>query len=60
MAEIDKALLGFLTGLARRKYCGEEQFTDQFLREEVLGNMKEDGKYTSLSMVGHVITFASL
>ena len=45
MAEgIDKTLLGFLTGLARRQYCGEEQFTDQFLREEVLGDMKEDGQ----------------
>lgn len=44
MAEpVDKALLGFLTGLARRQYCGEEQFTDQILREEVLGGMTEEG-----------------
>ena len=41
--EVDKTLLAFLNGLARRNFFGENQFTDEFLRDEVLGNINEDG-----------------
>lgn len=51
MAEpVDKALLGFLNGLARRQYCGELHFTDQFLREEVLGGMAEEGESSTFQL----------
>lgn len=42
--DIDKTLLAFLNGLSRRQYFGEDQFSDQFLREEVLGNIAVDGE----------------
>lgn len=42
--DIDKTLLAFLNGLSRRQYFGEDQFSDQFLREEVLGNISVDGE----------------
>lgn len=42
---VDKPLLGFLNGIARRTYFGETQFTDEFLREDVLGGMAEEGSY---------------
>lgn len=44
VGEVDKTLLAFLNGLSRRQYFGEDQFSDEFLREEVLGNIEEDGK----------------
>ena len=43
-AEADKTLLALLNGLSRRHFFEEEQFTDDFLREEVMNNMDEDGK----------------
>ena len=42
-AAVDKALLGFLNGICKRQFFGEEDITDQFLREEVLGGMAEEG-----------------
>lgn len=42
--EIDKTLLAFLNGLSRRQYFGEDQFSDEFLREEILGNIDEESK----------------
>jgi hypothetical protein len=41
--EIDKTLLAFLNGLCRRQYFGEGQFTDEFLKEEVLGELDDAG-----------------
>ena len=43
-AEVDKTLLAFLNGLCRRHFFGEEQFTDDFLRQEILDNMNEEGE----------------
>ena len=42
--EVDKTLLAFLNGLSRRQYFGEDQFSDQFLREEILGNIDVEGE----------------
>ena len=44
MAEVNKQLLGFLNGLAKRQYFAESQYTDEFLRTEVLSSMDEEGK----------------
>lgn len=41
--EFDKTLLAFLNGLSRRQYFGEDQYSDQFLREEILGGIEEEG-----------------
>ena len=43
-AEVDKKLLALLNGLSRRHFFKEERFTDEFLREEVLDNLSEEGK----------------
>ena len=40
---IDKPLLAFLNGISKRVYFAESDITDDFLREEVLGGMAEDG-----------------
>ncbi len=50
-ADIDKTLLAFLNGLSRRHFFNEEQFTDVFLREEVLNNMSEEGKGYNASAI---------
>ena len=42
---IDKSLLAFLNGLAKRIYFDETDITDEFLREEVLGGMPAEGAY---------------
>ena len=39
----DKALLGFLNGICKRQFFGEEDISDEFLREDVLGGMAEEG-----------------
>ena len=41
---IDKPLLAFLNGISKRVYFSERDITDDFLREEVLGGMAEDGE----------------
>ena len=48
-AVVDKALLGFLNGICKRQFFGEEDISDEFLREDVLGGMAEEGveKYLS-------------
>lgn len=40
---VDKPLLAFLNGISKRQYFGEDDITDEFLREEILGNMAEEG-----------------
>ena len=42
-AVVDKPLLAFLNGISKRQYFGEAEITDEFLREEVLGGMAEEG-----------------
>lgn len=44
MTEIDKSLLAFLNGLSKRLIFGETEITDEFLRNEVLGGIPEEGK----------------
>lgn len=46
-SEIDKTLLAFLNGLSKRHFFNEQQFTSDFLREEVLNNMDEEGTMTT-------------
>ena len=43
MAEIDKSLLAFLNGLSKRLIFDESEITDEFLRNEVLGGISENG-----------------
>ena len=45
MTEIDKCLLAFLNGLSKRLIFDETGITDEFLRNEVLGGMSEEGGY---------------
>ena len=40
-AAVDKSLLAFLNGLAKRLYFGQKDLTDDFLRNEVLSIEKE-------------------
>ncbi len=40
---VDKSLLAFLNGLAKRIFFNEADITDQFLRSDVLGGMPEEG-----------------
>ena len=47
-AAVDKALLGFLNGICKRQFFGEEDITDEFLRDEVLGGMAEEGRRSHL------------
>ena len=42
-AAVDKPLLAFLNGISKRLYFGEVDITDQFLREDVLGGITEEG-----------------
>ena len=42
-AAVDKALLAFLNGLSKRLYFGQEDLTDDFFRNEVLG-IGEEGE----------------
>ncbi|CAI8013435.1 COMM domain-containing protein 1 [Geodia barretti] len=46
-AVVDKALLGFLNGICKRQFFGEEDISDEFLREDVLGGMAEE-EYAAL------------
>ena len=43
MADIDKTLLAFLNGLSKRVYFSESDITDEFLRNEVLNGISEEG-----------------
>ena len=43
MADIDKSLLAFLNGLSKRLIFDEEEITDEFLKNEVLGGITEEG-----------------
>ncbi|XP_003382677.1 PREDICTED: COMM domain-containing protein 1-like [Amphimedon queenslandica] len=54
--EIDKTLLAFLNGLSRRQYFGEDQFSDQFLREEILGNIDVEDYMGMLKRFQTIIT----
>ena len=48
MAEtIDKSLLGFLNGICKRQYFGDVDITDDFMREDVLGGMAQEGTFSS-------------
>ncbi len=40
---VDKSLLAFLNGLSKRLYFGEQNITDEFLRDEVL-QVPDEGK----------------
>jgi len=40
---IDKPLLAFLNGLSKRLYFSELDITDEFLRNEVLGGISNEG-----------------
>ena len=44
MGEVDKSLLAFLNGLSKRLVFGETEITDEFLRNEVLGGISEEGE----------------
>ena len=43
MAEVDKSLLAFLNGLSKRIIFAEPGITDQFLKDEVLGGISDQG-----------------
>lgn len=43
MAEVDKSLLAFLNGLSKRIIFRESGNTDEFLRNEVLGGISDEG-----------------
>ena len=45
-ASVDKSVLAFLNGLSKRIYFQESDITDDFLRNEVLGGVTEEGSYT--------------
>ena len=47
MAEVDKSLLAFMNGLSKRVIFGESGITDEFLRNEVLGGISEEGSQPS-------------
>ena len=40
---VDKALFAFVNGLAKRIYFKETDISDEFLRDEVLGGLEEEG-----------------
>ena len=40
---VDKSLLAFLNGICRRQYFGDDDITDEFLRDDVLDGMAEEG-----------------
>ena len=44
---VDKNLLAFLNGISKRQYFGEEDITDEFLREDILGGMAEEGTFSA-------------
>ena len=43
MAEVDKSLLAFLNGLSKRIIFTESGITDEFLKDEVLGGISDQG-----------------
>ena len=43
MAEVDKSLLAFLNGLSKRIIFAESGITDEFLKDEVLGGISDQG-----------------
>lgn len=55
--EVDKTLLAFLNGLSRRQYFGEDQFSDQFLREEILGNIDVESEKLGKLWLNYPIAF---
>ena len=44
---VDKALFALLNGLAKRIYFKETEFSDEFLRNDVLGGISEEGAHYS-------------
>ena len=44
-AAVDKPLLAFLNGISKRHYFGEDDITDEFLREDILGGIAEEGLF---------------
>ena len=42
---VDKGLFAFLNGLAKRVYFKETEFSDEFLRNDVLGGISEEGAH---------------
>ncbi len=49
-AAVDKTLFAFLNGLAKRLYFKELEFSDEFLRNDVLGGISEEGEPAFNSM----------
>lgn len=47
---VDKSLLAFLNGISKRLYFGEDNITDEFLRDEVL-QVPEEGMWEQLAVV---------
>lgn len=43
MAEVDKSLLAFLNGLSKRIIFAESGISDEFLKNEVLGGISDEG-----------------
>ena len=42
---VDKSILAFLNGISKRLYFKEEDITDEFLREDVLGGISGEGEW---------------
>ncbi len=51
-AAVDKTLFAFLNGLAKRLYFKELEFSDEFLRNDVLGGISEEGEHALSSLGG--------
>ena len=49
---VNKSLLAFLNGLSKRLYFGEENITDEFLRDEVLQVSEEGTLKLKICLVG--------
>ena len=49
---VDKSLLAFLNGLSKRLYFGEQNITDEFLRDEVLQVSEEGTLKLQICLVG--------
>lgn len=40
---VDKALLAFINGLSKRVYFKQDDISDEFLRDEILGGLDNEG-----------------
>ncbi len=56
-ATVDKALFAFLNGLAKRVYFKETEFSDEFLRNDVLGGINEEGYNNYYALVNHIESY---